>query len=82
MPTTGKYSQKKYRCNRCGHESLHGTNHWGEIYPCCSNCSWKNPRQPQSTHTCLEPVPEGMDVPTPWQFVALDVTEIEDLYKS
>ena len=77
-PTTGRYSQKMYRCTRCGHESLHGTNHWGEIYPTCPQCSWKNPMQPQATHKCLEPVPEGMGTPEPWTFVRLgDVAKVE-----
>jgi DNA-directed RNA polymerase subunit RPC12/RpoP len=70
-------SQKMYRCTRCGHESLHGTNHWGEIYPTCPKCSWKNPMQPQCVHVYLEPVPEGLGVPTPWKFVKLgDVCQV------
>ena len=71
MPITGKYTQKLYRCTRCGHEELHGTNHYGEIYPRCNNCSWRNPLQPQATHICLESLPEGWGTPEPWRFAKL-----------
>lgn len=76
-PTIGKYSCKLYRCTRCGRESYHGTNHWGEICPTCPGRSWKNPLQPQTVMICLEPVPEGYGVPEPWTVVRLgDVCEI------
>lgn len=71
MRTTGKYSHKMYRCTRCGREQLQGTNHWGEIYPRCPGCSWKNPMDPQPVWVCLEPRPEGYDVPEPWTKVTL-----------
>lgn len=77
MPTTGKYSVKEYRCTRCGHVSRIGTNHWGECYPSCSECSWKNPMQPMVAHECLEPMPEGFTKPKPWKIVKLgDVAEV------
>jgi hypothetical protein len=76
-PTTGKYSHKKYRCTRCGHESMIGTNHWGPCYPFCKGCSWSHPMQPQSGHICLEAPPEGMGIPQPWVFAKLgDIAQI------
>lgn len=76
-PTTGKYSQKMYKCQTCGHESLHGTNHWGEIYPRCRECGWKHPMEIGQVHICLEKPPEGMGIPQPWKMVKLgDVCEI------
>lgn len=69
--TIGKYSQKKYKCTRCGHESLQGTNHWGKIYPICVKCGWKNPMCPQSEHACLEEIPEGFGTPPEWEFITL-----------
>jgi DNA-directed RNA polymerase subunit RPC12/RpoP len=76
-PTTGKYSQKRYRCCDCGHEREVGTNHWGEIYGKCPACGWKQPMRMGGRHECLEPVPEGMGVPEPWIEVKLgDVCEI------
>ena len=70
-PTTGKVSSKLYKCTRCGHESMISTNHWGEIYPRCSKCSWKNPMDPFVTHVCLEEMPPGYDKPEPWKKVKL-----------
>ena len=79
-PTTGKYSQKMYRCTQCGYESLHGTNHWGEIYPGCRECGWKHPLQMGQVHKCLEEIPEGYDVPEPWKIVKLgDIVEIVEI---
>lgn len=76
-PTTGRYSIKRYQCKRCGHESQEGTNHWGEIYSRCSNCSWKYPLE-ATVKVCLEPVPEGYGTPEPWKIVKLgDVAEIK-----
>ena len=77
-PTTGKLSMKLYRCTRCNHESYHGTNHWGEIYPTCPRCSWKNPLQPQVPHECLEKCPKTHDLPAKWKMVRLgDICEIK-----
>ena len=76
-PTTGKHSQKRYKCTRCGHERLLGTNHWGECYPTCPGCSWKNPMASYVAHVCLEDCPETHDQPEPWELVKLgDVCEI------
>lgn len=69
-PTTGKYSQKMYRCSNCGYERLEGTNHWGEIYSRCPNCSWKTPGQ-ISPQICMESPPEGIGIPKPWTTVKL-----------
>jgi len=78
MKTTGKYSMKRYRCTTCGHESLIGTNHWGECYPRCTACGWKNPMMMGMVHECLEPLPEGYAKPTPWKMVRLgDVCEVK-----
>ena len=77
-PTTGPYSQKRYRCDRCGLEQTHGSNHWGEIYPACRGCSGRNPLSPQAAMTCLEPMPEGYDRPMPWRMVKLsEVVEVK-----
>lgn len=77
-PTTGKVSSKLYRCTRCGHEEHHSTNHWGEIYPRCRNCSWKNPMDPMPVWECLEPMPEGYEKPAPWKKVKLgDICDIK-----
>ena len=77
-PTTSAYSYKKYRCTSCGHVSEHGTNHYGAIYPRCNECGWKHPMQLSMVHECLEPVPEGMGIPTPWKIVKLsDICEIK-----
>lgn len=56
-PTTGKYSQKMYRCSNCGYERLEGTNHWGETYSRCPKCAWKFPMDvhPQ---ICMEQPPD------------------------
>ena len=76
-PTTGKYSHKRYRCTRCGHEQLQGTNHWGQIYPACPKCQWKNPMTIGSVWECLETMPIGYQKPKPWRQVKLgDVCEI------
>ena len=58
-PTTSKYSVKQYKCLECGTVSKHGTNHYGYIYPPCKKCG-------NTEHACLEPVPEGMGIPTRW----------------
>ena len=77
QPTTYKFTQKKYRCTECGHESMMGTNHWGECYPRCKKCGWKYPMQMGQVHECLEKPPKGYGIPEPWQMVKLgDVVEI------
>ena len=77
MKTTGKYSQKLYKCKNCGFEQLHGTNHWGEIYPACNGCQWKRPMEIGSIWECLEVMPEGYKRPEPWKMVRLgDIIEI------
>ncbi len=69
---TGTYSMKPYRCNACKHEAMHGTNHWGEIYPQCRNCGTINGM------TCLEPLPEGFQMPEKWKLGRLgDLISIE-----
>lgn len=77
LPTTGPVSVKLYRCTRCGREEKHSTNHWGDIYPRCEGCSWKNPMDPSVVMECLEPMPNGYAKPEPWQKVRLgDVAKI------
>ena len=73
--TTGKHSQKMYRCNRCGKRSLHETNHWGNIYSSCNDCSWKHPLQSQATHQCLEHCPDTHIPPVKWSMVSFGVME-------
>lgn len=76
-PTTGPYSVKLYQCNHCGHDRNVGTNHWGEIYSSCPNCSWKRPLD-ATVSTCLEPAPEGYGLPEPWTIVKLgDIAEVK-----
>ena len=75
MKTTSKLSVKRYKCTGpdCGYERMGATNHYGEIYDRCPVCGW-------CCHTCLEPVPEGMGVPTPWKKVKLgDIAEIVEV---
>ena len=80
--TTGRYSHKMYRCTRCGREESHGTNHWGDIYPSCDCCSWKNPLDPSSAWECMEEMPEGYEKPEPWKKVKLgDIAEIVEIKK-
>ncbi len=77
MPTIGAISVKPYQCTRCGREEKHSTNHWGEIYPRCGGCSWKNPLDPAPVWKCLEAVPEGYAKPEPWKKMRLgDVAEV------
>ena len=73
MNTTGKYTHKKYKCTSCGHESMIGTNHYGECYPRCINCGWKHPRELGQVHVCLEPLPEDWEAPEPWKLVKFNV---------
>lgn len=44
----GKVSSKKYKCGICGQEQNVQTNHFGEIYSGCKNCS-------NTTLYCIEP---------------------------
>lgn len=72
LKTTGKYSQKNYKCRNCGKEKLIGTNHWGAVYPSCA-CSRGGP----AIWDCLEPVPEGYTKPEEWKIMRLgDVCKI------
>lgn len=75
MITTGKYSQKLYRCRECGHEQMQGTNHWGECYSwgnCnkCPACGWKHPMD-VTIWDCVETAPNGYSKPLPWKIVKL-----------
>jgi hypothetical protein len=71
-PTTGKYSQKMYKCTKCGKKQVHGTNHWGFIYPRCS-CG-------ETLWECLEKVPDGYGIPEQWKKVRLgDIVEIVEI---
>lgn len=67
---------KPYRCTHCEHVRMVQTNHWGEVYSRCPNCSWKRPID-ATVSVPVGPVPEGAWVPEPWQQVRLgDVAEI------
>lgn len=82
MPTTGKVTSKKYKCQGCGHESMHSTNHYGEIYVACPQCSWKSPTDKIKVYECLEPLPEGWEKPAPWEIVKLgDIFVVEEFSK-
>lgn len=73
-------SSKKYKCQRCGYEMMTTTNHYGEIYPRCPNCSWKYPLSPQSTFKFVGKIPKNAWIPEPWKKVKLgDVADIETL---
>jgi DNA-directed RNA polymerase subunit RPC12/RpoP len=84
MPTTGKYSMKKYKCRTCGYEHLIGTNHWGECYSCggynkCPSCGWKHPME-VTIWDCQEPAPEGYSKPKPWKIAKLgDICKIKEI---
>lgn len=78
LPTTGKISSKPYKCTHCGDVAQTSTNHWGEIYSACKNCSWKRPLE-ATVKVCLEPVPPGFRTPTPWKIVTLgEICDISD----
>jgi hypothetical protein len=80
LPTTSKYSVKKYKCTSCGYISNHGTNHYGQIYPRCRECGWNHPMEIGQVHVCLESVPEGMGVPAPWKTVKLgDICSVKSV---
>lgn len=78
MRVTGKYSEKKYECQNCGHISLIGTNHWGECYPPCKKCSRFADSGAPRVHVCLEAPPEGIGLPGKWKLVRLgDVAKVD-----
>jgi len=67
---TGKVSWKQYKCCSCGHEHSISTNHYGETYGPCPNCSWKRPLK-ANKHVCVEPLPEGWTRPEPWKLTTI-----------
>jgi len=69
--TIGKITHKLYKCIKCGHEQLQGTNHWGQIYSDCPKCQWKRPMEMGSVWECQEPIPDGYSKPEPWVTVKL-----------
>jgi hypothetical protein len=74
-PTTGPLSHKRYRCTGCKREVTQATNHWGETYGDCVVCVSEG--NFDRVWECLEPVPEGYDVPAKWKRVRLgDTAEI------
>jgi hypothetical protein len=76
-PTTARVSVKRYQCVECKAIEQHNTNHWGEIYPRCRSCGWKNPMAMAQRFVCLEPCPSTHDTPEPWKLVKLgDIVEI------
>lgn len=78
LKTTGAYKLKPYECTRCAYRAEAGTNHWGEFYDRCPNCSWKYPLDPTVTWKCLEPTPQGYTTPQPWKKVKLgDIAQIK-----
>ena len=80
MQKIGKVTLKRYKCKNCGFESMYSTNHYGSIYPKCSNCGWKHPMMMGQIHECLEPLPEGWEKPEEWKIVKLsDVCEISEV---
>lgn len=72
---TGKCTSKLYKCSECGYEVKTTTNHYGEYYDRCDNCSW-TPNQIK-TFVCQETLPKGWELPEPWKFTTLgDVATI------
>jgi len=65
MKTIDRIKPKKYKCEQCGWTRMIETNHWGEIYPFCSECNT------QTVWKCLDPIPDGFDVPVPWKSTKL-----------
>jgi len=59
LQSTGPQTAKRYKCTGCGHVSTYMTNHYGQFYDRCKECSWKSPMNPIKTHDCLEPIPDG-----------------------
>jgi len=75
--TTGKYSQKRYRCTLwdCGVEYTTGTNHYGDIYGPCPECKMLTGERAHRS-VCIEPLPAGWERPQPWKRVL--IKEITD----
>ena len=72
MQITGKATPKRYECPNCGAVEVFTTNHYGSIYNTkCRSCSWKTPMQPFRVWKCLEPLPEGWEVPPEWETTTL-----------
>ena len=69
-PTTGTYSMKDYRCQKCGHVEKHGTNHWGRIYLCNAGRKCQSCGEPLIMD-CVEPCPETHQLSEPWQATTL-----------
>jgi len=76
-----KLEWKPYRCTRCGHIQSIQTNHYGECYSPCKECSWKHPGEP-SVMECAVPLeerPEDAWMPEPWKIAKLgDLAEIKE----
>lgn len=76
-PKTGKYTQKMYKCDGCGHEFLVGTNHWGAIYMSCPKCRCRGGAL-SSVSRCMEPCPDTHDLPPEWTMAKLgDIAEVK-----
>lgn len=75
LPTTGKFCEKLYRCQECGHEKKQGTNHWGEVYsiPGYNECPACPPYKRPNTWVCGEEPPAGMGKPTPWKKAKIEI---------
>ncbi len=71
LPTTATVSVKPYKCQRCGCEEKHSSNHWGNFYARCNSCSWKNPMEPAATWECMEPLPATHLKPALWRAAKL-----------
>lgn len=72
-----KVTTKRYGCTHCGAISQEETNHYGEIYSRCKECSWNRPGNP-TVKVCIDPVPKDGWIPEPWHFVQVkDIAEIK-----
>ena len=78
LPTTGPVTTKPYMCNKCGNLTHISTNHWGEVYSRCGNCSWKHPMETDS-HTCVEELPKGYALPNKWNRVLLSDIALDEV---
>lgn len=83
-PTTGKLTEKLYRCGECGHETRQTTNHYGETYSlgsynACPKCP---PYKRPTTWKCAEEPPAGMGVPAPWKKTTVKEAILTDLVAS
>jgi len=74
MKTTGKVSWKQYKCTRCNHIHSVQTNHCGDTYGRCPNCSWKYPLEPNK-HVCIEPLSDSFKRPEPWKIATIEVVK-------